>query len=67
VMTAGIKSTRLPSFYPARIPIGRVSKVDPNELETSQQVHVKPYADLHDLDVVTVLTEPSTRSLGPQP
>jgi rod shape-determining protein MreC len=67
VMTAGIKSTTFPSFYPARIPIGEISEVDLNELETSQQVHVKPYADLHDLDAVTVLTEPTTRSLGPTP
>ncbi|MCW2992026.1 MAG: rod shape-determining protein MreC [Solirubrobacterales bacterium] len=67
VTTAGIQSTRFTSFFPARIPIGTVSKVDRNELDTSQQVHVKPYADLHDLDVLTVLTEPTTRSLGPKP
>lgn len=67
VMTAGIESTKFASFFPARIPIGEVSEVDPNELDTSQQVHLKPYADLRDLDVVTVLTEPTTRSTGPTP
>jgi rod shape-determining protein MreC len=58
VMTAGIESARFTSFFPARIPIGEVSEVDPNELDTSQQIHIRPYADLHNLDVVTVLTEP---------
>ena len=44
-----------------------MTKVDPNELDTSQQVHIRPYADLHRLDVVTVLTKPTTRSAGPTP
>jgi rod shape-determining protein MreC len=66
VMTAGIESTKFTSFFPPRIPIGEVTEVDANELDTSQQVHLKPFADLHDLDVVTVLTEPSTRSTGPK-
>ena len=60
VMTAGLRSTRFPTFFPARIPIGEVSEVDPNELDTSQQIHIRPFADLHNLDVVTVLTEPGT-------
>ena len=65
VVTAGIESKKFTSFFPAGIPIGEVTKVDPNELDTSQQVHVKPYADLHNLDIVQVLTQPSTRSTGP--
>jgi len=56
VMTAGIESRRFSSYFPPRIPIGEVSEVDLDELDTSQQVHIKPYADLRDLDVVTVLT-----------
>jgi len=67
VMTAGIESSRFTSYFPPRIPIGEVTEVDPNELDASQQVHIKPYADLRDLDVVQVLTEPSTRSTGPRP
>lgn len=67
VMTAGIESSRFTSFFPPRIPIGVVSEVDPNEIATSQQVHIEPYANLRNLDVVTVLTEPSTRSTGPKP
>lgn len=67
VMTAGIESSRFTSFFPPRIPIGEVSEVDLDELETTQQVHIEPYANLRNLDVVTVLTEPSTRSTGPRP
>ena len=47
------------------VTLGEISKVDPNELDTSQQIHVKLYADLHNLDIVQVLTEPRTRSAGP--
>ena len=50
---------------PAEIPIGVITKVDPNELDTSQQVHMRPYANMHNLDVVQVLTQPTTRSSGP--
>ena len=53
VITAGIESARFTSYFPPRIPIGEVTEVDPNELDTSQQVHIRPYADLHNLDVVT--------------
>ena len=56
---------RFTSYFPPDIPIGVVTEVDPNELDTSQQVHIRPYADLHDLDIVQVLTQPSTRSTGP--
>lgn len=56
VMTAGIESSRFSSYFPPRIPIGEVTEVNLNELDASQQVHIKPYADLHDLDAVTVLT-----------
>jgi rod shape-determining protein MreC len=65
VVTAGTSTPAFPTFFPPRIPIGVVTKVDPNELDTSQQVHIKPFANMHDLDVVQVLTHPSTRSAGP--
>jgi rod shape-determining protein MreC len=65
VVTAGIKSARLTSYFPPEIPIGIVTRVDPNELESSQQVHIRPYADLRDLDIVQVLTKPAVRSTGP--
>jgi rod shape-determining protein MreC len=56
VITSGFRSPRLESLFPRGIPIGRVSKVDLDELETYQRVHVKPFADLRSLDLVQVLT-----------
>jgi rod shape-determining protein MreC len=60
VLTSGFTSSRLESLFPRGIPIGRVSEVDPNELATYQRVHVKPFADLRQLDIVQVLTRRST-------
>ena len=56
VVTSGFTSSRLESLFPRGIPIGRVSKVDLDELESHQRVHVKPFADLRRLDIVQVLT-----------
>ena len=56
VITSGFTSSRLESLFPRGIPIGRVSKVDFDELETYQRVHVEPFADLRQLDIVQVLT-----------
>jgi rod shape-determining protein MreC len=56
VITSGFTSSRTESLFPRGIPIGRVSKVDLDELETYQRVHVKPFADLHSIDIVQVLT-----------
>jgi rod shape-determining protein MreC len=56
VITSGFTSSRLESLFPRGIPIGRVSNVDFDELETYQRVHVKPFADIRRLDVVEVLT-----------
>jgi len=67
VVTAGVASSRFPSYFPPSIPIGKVTRVDPNEVDASQQVHIQPFADLRELDVVQVLTEPTTRSTGPPP
>jgi rod shape-determining protein MreC len=60
VLTSGFTSSRLESLFPRGIPIGRVSEVDPNELATYQRVHVKPFADLSQLDIVQVLTRRGT-------
>lgn len=60
VLTSGFTSSRLESLFPRGIPIGRVSEVDPNELATYQRVHVKPFADLSQLDIVQVLTPRGT-------
>lgn len=61
VVTSGTKSSRLDSLFPPGIPIGTVTKVDPEELNLYQRVHVKPFADLRRLDFVQVLTNPKTR------
>jgi rod shape-determining protein MreC len=56
VITSGFTSSRTESLFPRGIPIGRVTRVDLDELATYQRVHVKPFADLHSIDVVQVLT-----------
>jgi rod shape-determining protein MreC len=56
VITSGFTSSRTESLFPRGIPIGRVTKVDLDELETYQRVHVKPFADMHTIDLVQVLT-----------
>ena len=61
VVTSGTKSSRLDSLFPPGIPIGTVTKVDPEELNLYQRVHVKPFADLRRVDFVQVLTRPHSR------
>ena len=56
LVTAGLSSDGLESRYPADLPIGRVSEAIPAEQEQQQSVTVEPFADLADLDGVTVLT-----------
>ena len=63
VITSGFTSARLESLFPRGVPIGRVTKVDFDELETYQRVHVKPFADLSRLDIVQVLTR---RGVAPE-
>jgi len=46
VITSGFTSSRTESLFPRGIPIGRVTKVDLDELETYQRVHFKPFADM---------------------
>lgn len=55
VVTAGSRSSRLESLYPASIPIGTVTKADPEELQADQQIHIAPIADLRHLDFVQIL------------
>lgn len=56
VITSGFTSLKGESLFPRGIPIGRVTEVDFDELETYQRVHIKPFADLRRVDVVEVLT-----------
>ena len=67
VITSGFTSSRLESLFPRGIPIGRVSKVDFDELETYQRVHLKPFADLRQLDIVEVLTRRGTAQAAALP
>ncbi len=57
IVTGGAVATaggHVYSFFPPNIPIGRVTRVDPGNL--TQAVHLSPMADLHDLDVLQILT-----------
>jgi rod shape-determining protein MreC len=56
VVTSGFTSDRVESLFPRGIPIGRVTKVDLDEVELYQRVHIDPFADLRRLDIVQVLT-----------
>lgn len=56
VVTAGWRNQSIESGFPPNLPIGEVSRAPIVEQEASQQVHVRPYADLRDLDLVQVLT-----------
>lgn len=56
VVTAGWRAQGLASLFPPGLPIGEVTRASVVEQEASQQVHVRPYADLRNLDLVQVLT-----------
>ena len=56
VVTSGFTSQKLESLFPRGIPIGKVKRTDPDELELYQRVHVEPFADLRRMDYVQVLT-----------
>lgn len=57
VVTSGFESEGRRSIFPRGIAIGRVTKVDPQEAEQFQRVHVKPLADIRGIDYVQVLTQ----------
>jgi rod shape-determining protein MreC len=56
VVTAGWKAQGLSSLFPYGIPLGTVSQASIVEQVASQQVHVRPYADVSNLNFVQVLT-----------
>jgi rod shape-determining protein MreC len=64
VITSGFASGRLQSLFSRGIPIGRVTRVDANELELYQRVHMRPFADFRRMDVVQVLRN---RGRTPEP
>lgn len=56
VVTSGWRAGEIGSGYPPNLPIGEVVEASLLEQEAQQQVHVRPYADLRNLDLVQVLT-----------
>jgi rod shape-determining protein MreC len=56
VVTAGWRGEGLVSHFPPNIPIGRITQASIAEQEASQTVHMRPFADMRDLDVLQVLT-----------
>ena len=71
VTTAGSRSSRLESLFPPDIPVGVVTRVNPEEVAQYQRVHIRPFADLRRLDFVQVLTrgggedDPADRAQSP--
>ncbi len=57
VVTSGWKARGLSSLYPYGIPLGRVTRASVAEQEASQQVHVRPFADMRELEFVQVLSK----------
>lgn len=56
VVTSGWRAQGLASLFPPGLPVGEVTSASIVEQEASQQVHLRPYADLANLDLVQVLT-----------
>ncbi|MGV1049516.1 MAG: rod shape-determining protein MreC [Solirubrobacterales bacterium] len=56
VVTAGWQAQELESKFPPNIPVGEITEAGIVEQEAQQQVHLRPYADLSNLDLVQVLT-----------
>ncbi len=61
VVTSGFTADRFESLFPRGVPIGTVKRVDLNEVELYQRVHVDPFADIRGIDIVSVLTEKDTQ------
>jgi rod shape-determining protein MreC len=55
VVTSGWRAEGLASLFPPDIPVGEVTRASIVEQEASQQVRLRPYADLANLDLVQVL------------
>ena len=56
VVTSGWRGLEVASGYPPNLPIGEVVEASLKEQEAQAQVHIRPFADLRDLDLVQVLT-----------
>jgi rod shape-determining protein MreC len=56
VVTAGWRAQGIASIYPPNLPIGEVTNASIVQQEAQQQVELRPFADLRNLDIVQVLT-----------
>jgi rod shape-determining protein MreC len=61
VVTAGWTNGTISSVYPEGIPIGEVKDTTVGQQETYQNVHLTPYADMRNLDIVQVATQGPAR------
>ena len=58
VVTRGtVSDPTLPSLYPSGLPIGEITRIDRDGTDT-EEIHVRPYANMKDLDFVSILTRP---------
>jgi len=58
VVTRGTEpEDRQESLYPVGLPIGRVTRIE-NEGTDTQEIHLRPFADMRSLDFVQILTRP---------
>ena len=58
VVTRGTEpDDRNESLYPVGLPIGRVTRIE-NEGTDTQEIHLRPFADMRSLDFVQILTNP---------
>jgi rod shape-determining protein MreC len=55
VITSGTTDPKLESPFPKGIPIGRVKRVDPDELDVYERIHIEPFADFKRMEFVQVL------------
>ncbi len=56
VVTGGWRAQGLAPFFPPGLPLGEVTKASIEDQEAKEQVDVRPFADLRNLDLVQVLT-----------
>ncbi len=61
VVTAGWRAQGLASLYPPNLPVGEVAEASIVEQEAGEPVHVRPFADLRNLDLLQVLAGGSRR------
>jgi rod shape-determining protein MreC len=55
IVTAGRRSAKYPSLFPAGIPIGWVTSVGQSDTAPYKQIQIQPYVDFSSLDPVTAL------------